>query len=303
MKLSTTTEMKKGIGDKEAITILANAGFDCYDLNLCTLHLEPEHPLNGEDYMEYLKELKALAEQLGITCNQAHAPFPSQINQNDEYNEMAFNSIVRSMECASYLGAKIIVVHPIKERKDGLGKVSEKYPSPAMKNSEERFLINMEFYRKLLPYCEKYQIKVALENMWIRNQNYRESILPSVCGTAEEFVKYLDTLDSKWFVACLDLGHCILAGENPQDAIRVLGKERLQALHVHDVNYREDSHTIPYTMKIQWDEVLKALKEIGYEGDFTFEAVNFFKGFPEELIPDAASLLCKVGRHMMEKLG
>ena len=92
-----------------------------------------------------------------------------------------------------------------------------------------------------------------------------------------------------------------LVGENPQDAIRILGKERLKALHIHDVDYRADTHTIPYTMKIQWEEVLQALKDIEYDGDFTFETVNFFKGFPIELLQEANDFLCKVGRHMMKQ--
>ena len=56
-----------------------------------------------------------------------------------------------------------------------------------------------------------------------------------------------------------------------------------------------------YTMNVDWDEVLIALAETDYDGDFTFET-SFFNKYPEELYPDALKLLCKMGRYMVEKI-
>ena len=88
----------------------------------------------------------------------------------------------------------------------------------------------------------------------------------------------------------------------PCDLIRALGKDRLKALHVHDVDGKDDLHTLPYFSKINWDRVCAALKEIGYEGDLTFEAGNFVNPLPRELCRPAADMMVAVGRHLINKI-
>ena len=114
-------------------------------------------------------------------------------------------------------------------------------------NPEKLFEENIEFYNRLKPYCEEYGIQVALENMW-QSKSYPGGyrILHSTCSTPEEFNRYLDALDRKWFVGCLDIGHALLVHKEPQDFIRAMGKDRLKALHVHDVMAGNDTHTLPY---------------------------------------------------------
>ena len=114
MKLCTTTGIignKKGY--KEAVRLIFDAGFDAYDLNMCKAHVNPNE-LTSPDYMKFLVELKELQEKLGIDCTQAHAPYPTYLNGNEEYNKSTLEVTIRSMECASFLGAEIIVIHPIK---------------------------------------------------------------------------------------------------------------------------------------------------------------------------------------------
>ena len=50
----------------------------------------------------------------------------------------------------------------------------------------------MKFYKSLIPYCEEYGIKVAVENMW----QYPGMISHSTCSRPEEFIRYIDELDS-----------------------------------------------------------------------------------------------------------
>ena len=81
-----------------------------------------------------------------------------------------------------------------------------------------------------------------------------------------------------------------------------MGKNRLRALHVHDVDGFEDSHTLPYYGVTNWDLVAKALKEIGYEGDFTFEVIGFLTKLPKALYPSATTHLVSTGRHIMSQI-
>lgn len=271
MLLSTMTGgISLKLGDKEAIRMIAEAGFDSYDFSM---HAHgDDSPVYNDGYREYAENLKQFADECNIPCTQAHAFFPSGRYGDDEFNKMAFNKIVRGMEVSSILGAKCIVVHPIKQFPEDIEIDVMQY--------------NIDFYNSLLPYCKKFNIKVALENMFFRDKK-RGHITNSVCGFGNEFAEYLEKLDSEWFVACLDIGHSGLSGDEPHRAIRTLGKKYLKALHVHDNDYRDDLHTLPFLGQIEWDKVCNAFAEIDYNEEFTYEADSFLKKFPEALFPDA----------------
>lgn len=270
-------------GTDKAIEMLANAGFDAYDISLCSVARNNAHWLNREDWREEVARLKAVADNAGIVCNQSHAPFPSSVG-DPEKDAHIFDCIIRSMEAAAMLGAKIIVVHP---------KQHLKYAEHAAELRE----MNIEFYKKLIPYCEKFGIKVAAENMWQENSFVRQPI-DSTCSRAPEFCDYIDSVGSEWIVACLDLGHTLLVSADNGEFIRKLGKDRLKALHVHDVSYSRDEHTLPYLLNNDFKAITEALCEIGYDGDITFEANNFYRKFPDSLIPACARFMCEVGRQL-----
>lgn len=296
MRLSTAIgALSTKIGYEEAIRCVAKAGFDAFDLTMCYIHQKP-NKFKGDDYLTYVNELKQLAMELNIKCNQAHAPFPTQLNGNDEYNKRTFDAIIRSMECASILGADIIVMHPIKNSSSSIAK--DCFYEPYV-NDESLFNANVEFFKKLIPYCEKFNIKIAVENMWERHPQNREILIPSFLGNSEEHRDFIDIMQSKWIVGCLDIGHSLICGENPADAIFCLGKERLGAMHIHDCNSKEDSHTLPYSADADWDAIASALAKIGYDGDFTFEAENLFENLPNELLCDALTFMGKIGRHII----
>ena len=111
--------------------------------------------------------------------------------------------------------------------------------------------MNVEFYKSLIPYCEKFGIKVACENMWQWN-NGNKAPSDSTCSRAWEFNKYLDAIDSEWIVGCLDVGHAFLVNEDIPAFIRGAAP-RLKALHVHDTDYRSDKHTAPFMEKIDFE--------------------------------------------------
>jgi len=72
---------------------------------------------------------------------------------------------------------------------------------------------------------------------------------------------------------------------------------------VHDVDGIDDTHTAPYFGVINWDQVMAALKEINYEGDFTFEvAGQYLNPLPKELFASALYHLAETGRYLMKKL-
>lgn len=280
MVLSTQFNVARKIGEHKAIEMIAEAGFDALDYSLFSVEDDADIMSPGR-YEKRARQLASVAGQCGVFFNQAHAPFPSYKAGDESYNDKTFAKIVRAIEVAAILGASSIVVHPIYVEKD-----------------KKQF--NMEFFGRLKRYCRQFGIRVAIENMWMRDPR-RGCIVPSVCSVPEEFADFLDTLGGEHFTGCLDIGHCGLAGIDEAHAIKTLGRERLKALHVHDTDYKVDMHTLPYMAKLDWDAITAALKDIRYDGDFTFEADNFVLGVPEELLPQAYRYMHDTGRFLIQK--
>lgn len=288
MLLSTnTTALTAIFSEEEAVRLIKEAGFDAYDISLHGSMRNPASGLFGEGCIAYAEKLRAYADGLNLPCNQAHAPFHSSTG-DPETDERLFREIVMSMEAAAVLGAKIIVVHP---------KQHLRYSE----NAEELYKLNLEFYARLIPYCEKFGIKVAVENMWQRN-SASNAICDSTCSQAWEFNKYIDGINSKWVTGCLDIGHTSLVTDDIPGFIRKMGGERIRALHVHDTDFLNDSHTLPFLKSIDFKAVAAALGEIGYKGDFTFEADCLFSRFPKELYPSVLKMLCDTGRYLISEI-
>ena len=283
MKLSTTTEpFFQLFGYEEGIRTLAEIGYDALDMNLITCIYNDE--FSDSNLEATCAMLLKTAKECGIYFNQAHAPFGGIYGTPD--NEEGFAAVVRSMEIAAILGASIIVVHPCQHLNYA-------------EYREELFAINLDYYKRLIPYAERFGIKIATENMWQNNCGARVPT-DSVCSRSREFCRMVDEIGSPYLVGCLDIGHVSLMGADIPAFIRAMGKERLRALHVHDTDFVSDLHTLPFLGKIDFAPICEALGEIGYEGDFTFEAGNFFKRMPVELLPDAARMMYETGRYLAD---
>lgn len=288
MLFSTQTEGLADLyGQATAVRMLAQAGFEAFDLSLFTM-TDPKDPFNQPDYREQALALRAVADEAGILCNQSHAPFPSSVGDPAQDQER-FEAIVRAMEVASVLGAKIIVVHPM-------------HHLDYRTHAQELLDMNLDFYRRLLPYCQRFGIKVACENMWQYNEPARR-IRDSACSRPQEFCDYIDRVNSPWLVACLDVGHAALTDEDLPAYVRALGP-RLQALHVHDNDLLADSHTLPFvTGKVDFAGLTSALRDIGYPGDLTLEADSFLLKFPLPLVPEALRLMAHTARYLAAEAG
>ena len=101
-----------------------------------------------------------------------------------------------------------------------------------------------------------------------------------------------EVVNDEFFVACLDLGHAEMrgSGNGAVHMIRTLGKH-LQALHIHDNDQWHDSHQLPFSMNMDFDAIVKALKEINYQGYFTLEADNFLSAYQKENVFDGVVML------------
>ena len=294
MKLTINAhELIRRFGWDRAAEICKRAGFDSMEYSLGCMEQANDIFNDEKEYLAAAEALRKVIDANGLPVTQTHAPFNySGWKDRRVYEEFIIPSIRRSVEISAILGAKIAVVHPL-------------HHFVYKGHEDEIYEKNMEFYRSLIPICKEYGIQVGIENMFQRDL-LRGNISFDTCATISDFLRYVDTLDSEYMIACLDIGHVGLpvTDERAWDFIRALGHDRLQALHVHDNDYRNDRHTLPYYGRIDWDEVTKALGEIDYQGDFTYELdgrVIVPDGMGEEFLPTHIKYIADIGKTLCEK--
>lgn len=263
MKISTEiNSIAKHVGEHKAIELCAKAGFDGWDFSMFKMGpynwqrgtCDPsDHPLCGNNYLQFARELRKIGEDNGIRCNQSHAPFPVKCKDIRD-------RLPRAIECTAEAGGEICIIHPDND-----------------KTPEE----NAEMYWELLPFAKDCGVKIATENMW-NWDNATGYSSPAACSSSESFCRHIDVVNDDFLVACLDIGHAEMQGSGcgAANMIRALGA-RLQALHIHDNDRHHDSHQIPFSMAIDFNAVVKALKEIGYSGWLTLEADTYLNDFQD----------------------
>ena len=281
MYISTEINSFAKLGDnRKIIKLLKDVGFTAYDYSMFYGSLADE-VLYADNYIERAKAFRAYADGIGLPCNQAHAPFPTARKGDEEYNKKAFADICRAIEVSGILGAKVCVVHPCNDY-----------------TAEE----NAELYKRFEPIARKAGVKIGLENMW----NWKSGAMhacAAACSQHDDFRKHLELLPSDVFVACLDIGHAEMAGLDT-DAVRMIKtlNERLEPIHLHDNDCIHDNHALPYSLHIDFEAVIAAMKEIGYMGDITLESDTYVRKFPLELYPQAASFMAAVANDFKEKI-
>ena len=87
-------------------------------------------------------------------------------------------------------------------------------------------------------------------------------------------------------------------GTSAEEMILKLG-DRLAALHIHD-NDMYDSHQIPFSMDIDFDKIVAALKKIKYKGYFTLEASYYLNNYNKENVFDGIKNLSAAARKLAD---
>ncbi len=253
-------------GIKEALEICARAGFDAVDFNLESFGLEKDliYKKSDEEIVEYFKDIKKRADELGIAIGQTHGRCKVCIPDNDEYNEWVHQSSRRDLLATAALGAPACVIHSIMQLHWGK-------QAPEFMHTK-----NKEFFDALIPYAEEYGTSVALETFGDTCPNGVRAC--EFFGDVYELKKQYHMLNTKNKALCMDTGHshhCAKYGiTDTVEAIYYLGKD-ITLLHLNDNNGHSDQHLPPLLAGsesgLNWREVMKALDDIEYKGFYNFE--------------------------------
>lgn len=242
--------------------------------------LFPDGPLSldvsAADVAQLRKTLDAAGLQAAsVTCG---ALWDNQLTASDpERRKMGRHIVTRCLEVAAQLGATGILVVP--------GSVETFFlPEGEIVSYEVAMTRVEEAMRELVPVAEKHKVAIGIENVW--NKLFLSPL------EARDFVDRIGSEYVGWF---LDVGNILLTGF-PEQWIRILGK-RLKKVHVKD--FRKAVGTINGFVDllegdVNWPEVMKALREVGYDDFLIAEMIPYYTFAPETRLANTSLALDKI---------
>lgn len=176
----------------------------------------------------------------------------------------AVDIIERQLEFASILGADTILVIP-------------GYTHCSFAKNPEKVAYNVaydrayELFFKLEKVAREYKVSIGIENVW------NKFLLSPL-----EIRKFLDDINSEYVGSYFDVGNIMYIGD-PSDYIEILGRH-IKKIHISD--YRVEQAGLGafvdiFAGDVDFLEVIKSLKKIGYDDYLMLEMLPNYKRLPE----------------------
>ena len=288
---------------EESIRFIKECGFEAIDYGINGLfddtfdeeNLTSFFDKSLEELYTYYKPLKEALEKYDVFISQTHGIFQLYYPGEDARNDYLIKVTEKMIAVNKFLGCSAIVIHP--------------WIGSDIHKAEEK-KTNLSIYRRLMSAAKAYGVTICLENI---NQKSGLECYEGGCSDAYEACEYIDTLNAeageKLFGFCLDTGHIKITGRNLYQFITTLG-ERIKILHIHDNDGRSDSHMLPYTqvdrtgfsLSTNWEEFIRGMKEIGYEGALSFESSRGIRIPPKQLRKAVLRFLSEIGRYFRQRI-
>lgn len=173
----------------------------------------------------------------GLEVETIHLPYKNVNNlwcENDDY----FKMIINGIEIANLAKVKTVIVHTLSGK------------NPPLYNE-----LGLNRVKEMIKLGEKYNINIAFENL--RNLDYIDYIF--------------DNIKSDKLKMCFDSGHANAFTKNIDTFPFDKYQDKIICLHLHDNDGENDLHLPPFNGNIKWEELIKKLKGINYQGPLTLE--------------------------------
>lgn len=138
------------------------------------------------------------------------------------------------------------------------------------------------FYEELMPCVEE------AERLEVRLLIEPEPEL--LIETFEQYLEFVERIDSPWVGLNFDIGHAYCVGQDPQDWIARMA-EHTRHYHFEDIAAtRVHQHLIPGRGAIDFDATLRAIQATGYNGYLTVELYPYIEQ-PDEAAREAQAFM------------
>ncbi len=252
-------------GEKEALKIAKNIGVDGVDFNLWSRAYDYKNPdsiytKSDEEIIEYFKDIKAFADEIGIKIFMTHGQGTGYIN-DEKLDADLIENIRRDCIATKALGAEFCVLH-----------TAGNYHLPPETPSEKMHFFNVDLFKKAGVFAKENGVKLVTETF---GSSARYGCI-DFFGNYKNFIDGLNKIKEVYpeISVCVDTGHTNLTlqfGEpEVSEVIKNLGKN-ISCLHLHDNSGLKDEHKVLGSGNIDWEKVFTALDEIGYKGVYNLE--------------------------------
>jgi sugar phosphate isomerase/epimerase len=230
-----------------------------HNIDHLELDLKKKHSILSNFTPQRINKIRTFCTTHNITLS-LHPPFNKNLCSRVQ--------VVRAAH-VSYLKKCIVLAHQLNARYITLH-LGNYYRFAVWANPRHHALDRL--YRvlsRLIPYCEKYGVILALENM---------VPIPPEAGycflgdNIDDFINIFLQLKSDYLQFCLDTGHANTA-EGPLKYIENLGK-KIISVHFHDNLGQNDEHMNVGTGTVPWEPLLSALEAIKFTGPYVSECFN-----------------------------
>ncbi len=252
----------------EQLALYRKAGFDGVEVRIVEEERQAPGVLRLNHVEEDARELAEAAEAAGIEVHSIMCSplWRHPLTSLDEAERRTGLRIVeKALAAAEILGATAVLVVP--------GLVTEDV------GYEVAMKLARESIGELAARAEDRGVILAVENVGNR-----------LLLSPLEMRDFVDSFNSDYVRAYLDVGNVLLLRQGyPQDWVRILGR-RIAKVHVKDYDSRTRSVTYLLQGDVNWPEVMRALREVGYDDYLTAELPPY-RFFPEKMLADTASTL------------
>ncbi len=260
---------------KEAVREAKELGYE--GIEVC---LFGNGPLSLDMSDDQVKEIRRLIEGAGLQAASVTTGelWATPLTANDPAKrEAGKHAVKQCLRVANGLGATGILVVP--------GAV-EIFFDPTAEIVQYDVAVDRirEAMKELVPVAEQNKVAIGIENVW--NKLFMSPL---------ELRDFIDSFGSEYLGAFFDVGNILLFGF-PEQWIRILGS-RIKKVHVKD--FRRSVGTIEGFVdllegSVNWPEVMKALKEVGYNDYLIAEMIPYYTHAPETRLANTSLALNKI---------
>lgn len=244
---------------EEAIRSIARLGYNGVEILADRPHAFLDDQWNGFEALKDALSSSGLAVS-NINANTATGFFvsghngdafePSLSNPGESLRRWRIDYTKRCIDLAAALGCRSVSITsgpvPVSEQDEGQG-----------------MDLFIEALREILDYGRGCYVSIGIE--------YEPGLL---IGDAWKTAAILDALQSTYLGVNLDIGHAYVLGEDLREIITMFGS-RILNIHIEDIKDRRHFHLIPGLGDIDFDSLIRALKDIDYRHYLTVELYTY----------------------------
>lgn len=241
------------------------AGFEAIELAL-----SEEDKITLDSTREDMKKILGVSKKIGIEISSLATAllWSYSLTSSDKKIQKKAKDIIKKMlELASYLEVDTILIVP--------GIVGVPFNQDAeVVPYDIAHKRSLEALKECAKVAEECEVNIGIENVW------NKFLLSPL-----EMKDFIDKIGSEYVGSYFDVGNVLLTGY-PEQWIRILGK-RIKKVHIKDFKTSVGSINGFCDLlegDVDWREIMKALKEVGYDSHITAEIVPPYKEYPEALI-------------------